>query len=470
MPIENGRFPVPAGATVAAASLAALLAVACAARAPRVQNGSASPGVSFSQVDEILRESCEHCHNADDEKGGLLMDSYASLVAGGEHGNALVPGDSAASRLMQMIEGRLKPRMPYKEDPLPRAQVELIRRWIDEGAPGPEATDGPAVARREVEIPDVKPLVPAAGAVAALAFDPLTRRIAVGTYKSVHVMALADRTWTATLKDHADLIRAVAFSPDGKRLAVAGGSSGRNGEIKIWDMTAAVPKLVSTIQGHRDSILAIAFSPDGGTIASASYDKLVKLWNVADGKVIATLKEHSDAVYAVAFMPGGTQLLSAAGDRTVKVWNVSTGKRLFTVNDSLDAVYTAAVHPSGRWFAAAGADRMIRIWAWNGDTSSGGGNTATLQSSTFAHGESVLRLAYSPDGAILASAGADRMIKLWDAATLKEKQAFEVQPDWVMGLALSADGKLLAAGRYDGTLGLYGVAGGRSGEQFVVPR
>jgi hypothetical protein len=468
---DGAGIPVqPLRATAAAASLAALLAVACAAHAPRVPGGSASSSVSFSQVDEIFDESCEHCHNADDEKGGLLMDSYASLVAGGEHGNALVPGDSAASRLMQMIEGKLKPRMPYKEDPLPRVQVELIRRWIDEGAPGPEAAGGTAVARREIEIPDVKPLVAAAGAVAALAFDPLTRRIAVGTYKSVHLMALPDRKWIATLKDHADLIRAVAFSPDGKRLAVAGGPSGRYGEIKIWDVTAAAPKVVGTIQGHRDSILAIAFSPDGATIASASYDKLIKLWNVADGKVIATLKEHSDAVYAVAFFPGGTQLLSAAGDRTVKVWNVSTAKRLFTVNDSLDAVYTAAVHPSGRSFAAAGADRTIRTWGWNADASSAGGNSAALQASTFAHGESVLRLAYSPDGAVLASAGADRVIKLWDAATLREKQAFEAQPDWVMGLALSADGKLLAAGRYDGTVGLYGLDGGRSGEQFVVPR
>ncbi len=465
----TGRFPSIAGG-ILSASLVSLQAAACATHAPQVRQSTASSAIAFNQVEAIIGESCEHCHNADDEKGGLLMDSYASLVAGGEHGNAFVPGDSGASRMMQMIEGRLKPRMPYKEDPLPRAQVELIRRWIDEGAPGPDAADAPAAPRREVEIPDVKPVVPATGAVAALAFDPLTRRVAVGTYKSVHVMTLADRTWTATLDDHADLIRAVAFSPDGTRLAAAGGPAGRYGEIKIWDVTASTPKLVSTIQGHRDSILAIAFSPDGATIASGSYDKLVKLWNVSDGKVIATLKEHSDAVYALAFMPGGTQLLSAAGDRTVKIWSVSTGKRLFTVNDSLDAVYTAAVQPSGGRFAAAGADRMIRTWAWNGNSSSPGGNTATLQASTFAHGESVLRLAYSPDGAILASAGADRVIKLWDGVTLREKQAFEPQPDWVMGLALSADGKWLAAGRYDGTLGLYSLNGGRSGEQFVVPR
>ena len=243
---------------------------------------------------------------------------------------------------------------------------------------------------------------------------------------------------------------------------MAGGPSGRYGEIKIWDMTGtAAPTLVSTLQGHTDSILAIAFSPDGATIASGSYDRLIKLWTVADGKVIATLKEHSDAVYAVAFMPGGTQLLSAAGDRTVKVWSVATGKRLFTVNDSLDAVYTAAVHPSGRSFAAAGADRMIRTWAWNADPSAGGASSSSGVGTDASGGARRLARATprpcrprhsrtaSPFSGWrirrmvrrLASAGADRVIKLWDAATLKEKQAFEPQPDWVMGLALSADGK-----------------------------
>jgi cytochrome c/WD40 domain-containing protein len=440
------------------AFLSAALAVACASRVAPTRTAPASQAVAFEQVQAILRDNCEHCHNEEKAKGGLLMSSYEAILAGGEHGSALIPGESASSRLMQMIEGKSTPRMPYKEDPLARSEIEVIRRWIDDGAAPPAEADGAPA--REFRIPEVKPTVPVAGAVAAVAFDPATRRMAVGSYKSVHLMALADRKWTGTLTGHADLVRALAFSPDGRRLAVAGGPSGRFGEIKIWDVQAAAPALVSTIQGHTDTILAVAFSPDGATIASAGYDKLVKLWEVSTGKLVATLKEHSDAVYAVAFMPGGRQLVSAAGDRTLKIWDVATGKRVVTMSDALDALYAVAVHPSGSHIAAAGADRMIRTWS----------TTGSLVASTFSHADAVLRLTYSPDGSALVSAGADRIIKVWDAVTLRETQRLEAQPDWIMGLALSTDGRWLAAGRYDGTLGLYALPAAGPGEQFVVPR
>jgi WD40 repeat protein len=226
---------------------------------------------------------------------------------------------------------------------------------------------------------------------------------------------------------------------------------------------------MTTIKGHTDSILAIAFAPDGATIASASYDRLVKVWDVATGKELSSLKEHTDAVYDVAFFPDGRQLVSAAGDRTIKLWNLQTGKRLLTVTDSLDSVYAVAVHPSGERISAAGADRMIRTWALNRTATASASPSATLLTSAFAHGDAVLGLAYAPDGSALVSAGADRVIKVWDAATLREKQLFEPQPDWVLGLALSADGKWLAAGRYDGTVGLYELGNGGAGEHFVVP-
>lgn len=445
------------------ACIAAAIAAACAARTAPPRTAATSGRVSYASVHEIFRESCEHCHNADKAKGGLLMDSYDALMKGGEHGVPVVAGQSGSSRLAQMLDGSVTPRMPYKEDPLPREQVELIRRWIDEGAPGPSASAAAPAAGSEISVPDVRPSVPVTAAAAAIAFDPLGGRIAVGGYKSVHLLSLADRKWAAALEGLTDLVRAVAFSPDGSRLAVAGGPSGRFGEIKIWDVRGASPKLASSFRGHDDTILALAFSPDGATLATASYDKLVKLWDAATGKEIRTLKEHSDAVYAIAFMPGGRQLVSSAGDRTLKVWDVGSGRRIFTLSDSLDAVYALAVHPDGTRIAAAGADRMIRTWTWNGETSA-------LAGSTFAHGDAVLGLAFSADGATLVSAGADRAIKVWDAASLREKRMLDTQPDWVMNVALSADGRWLAAGRYDGTLGLYSLGGSSPGEQFVVPR
>ena len=438
---------------------------ACAPRTGGVKSVRTAHGVSFNQVRAILRDSCEHCHNEETAEGSLVMTSYETLIAGGESGNPIVAGRSASSLLVQAIDGRVKPRMPYKEDPLSGAEIDTIRRWIDAGAPAPAAGEEEV----PVEIPDVRPAVPASGPVSAVAFDLTARRIAVGSYKSVHVLSVDDRKWVRSLDGHADLVRALAFSADGTRLAVAGGASGRIGEVRIWDVQHTPAKAIATIQGHKDAILSVAFSPDGSTIATGSYDKLVKLWDAATGKELRTFKEHSDAVYSVAFLPGGTQLVSGAGDRTLKIWDVQRGTRLFTISDALDAIYAVAVHPSGSRLAAAGADRMIRTWSLNGAVGSAAGPGAALLTSMFAHGESVLGLAYSADGDTLVSAGADRTIKIWDGSTLAEKRRLETQSDWVLGLALSRDGHWLAAGRYDGTLGLYSLANGGAGEQFAVP-
>ena len=440
--------------------------IACAPKAGGVKSVRATEGVSFGQVRAILRDSCEHCHDEETAEGSLVVKSYDTLIAGGESGSPIVPGKSASSLLVQAIEGRVKPRMPYKEDPLPASEIDTIRRWIDAGAPGPSSATEEEV---KVEIPDIRPAVPVRGPVSAVAFDVTTRRVAAGSYKAVQILSVGDRTWSRSLDGHADLVRALAFSADGTRLAAAGGASGREGEVRIWDVQRTPARAIATIQGHKDAILCVAFSPDGSTIATGSYDKLVKLWDAATGKELRTLKEHSDAIYSVSFLPGGKQLVSGAGDRTLKVWDVPSGRRLVTISDALDAVYAVAVHPSGSKLAAAGADRMIRTWAWTGDAASNAGPVATLLKSAFAHADAVLGLAYSPDGTALVSAGADRTIKIWDASTLGEKRLLEPHPDWVLGLALSGDGRWLAAGRYDGTLGLYSLTNDEAGEQFVLP-
>lgn len=425
---------------------------------------AAAPAVSFIQVKEVIDERCLACHGARKAKGGLRLDTYELLMKGGDSGEAIVPGRSADSLFVQLLEGTARPRMPYREHPLPQDQIALVRRWVDAGAraPGPNEIAASAGA---AALPDVKPTVPVIAAAASIAFDPSGGRLAAGAYRTVHVMDVARRAWVARLDGHADLVRAVAFSPDGQWLAAAGGEPSRSGEIKIWN--AASGALVRTIRGHADAIYAIAFSPSSDRLASGSYDRLVKIWEVATGEEVRTLKEHSDAVFAVSFMPGGTRVVSAAGDRTIKIWDVTTGRRIFTISEPLDAVYGLAIHPRGTEIAAAGADRIVRTWTWSDGAA--GAPLATLRRSTFAHADAVLGLAYSSDGTTLVSTGADRIVKVWDAETLRERQALDLQPDWVMGLALSADGKWLALGRYDGSVGLYDLAAGVRAQHFTVP-
>src|SRR5687768_724928 len=128
-------------AAVAAAGIAAMSAAACASRAGAARSAPAVHRVSFSQVRAILRDSCEHCHNDETAENSLVMKSYDTLIAAGDSGSPVVPGKSASSLLVQAIEGRVKPRMPYEEDPLSALEIDTIRRWIDGGAPGPSAAE-----------------------------------------------------------------------------------------------------------------------------------------------------------------------------------------------------------------------------------------------------------------------------------------------------------------------------------------
>ncbi|MFN0111386.1 MAG: eIF2A-related protein [Blastocatellia bacterium] len=413
------------------------------------------------QIEPLLLEKCVACHNHTTRKGDLNLESYAGLMNGGKRGAAIVRGKSSESLLVKMIEGTVKPRMPLGDE-LSADEIKLIKAWIDAGAVGPNAamakaeTVSPEIART-LAIPDIKPKVAVKAAVSSLSFAKDNSLLAVGGYQEVELLNARDGRSVAKLVGHANQVRSVAFSPNGKLLAAAGGNPSQFGEVKIWDVVAR--KELLTIRGHRDNIFSIDFSPDGKLLATCSYDKMVKLWDVATGNEIKNLKDHTDAVFAVAFSPAnssGRQLLaSASADRTVKIWDVETGVRLYTFSDSLDSVNSIAFHPSGKFLAGAGADRIIRIWEI--------GSTEGRQvKSLIAHEDAINVIAFSPDGKTLASAAADKSLKLWDAANLEELHSAEKQSDWIFSLSFGPDGKRLAVGRYDGSIGFYDPATGKN--------
>jgi WD40 repeat protein len=384
----------------------------------------------------VFSANCAGCHNATVKMGGFDMQARGAFA------KVVRPGKSGESRLFQMLTGQVKPAMPMGGRPLAAAELDAVRRWIDVGAPPltirqPAAPVRSAAPRKTVKV-----------GIHALAWRPDGELLALGGYREVR---LVDRAGGAigTLGGHADMVRALAFSPDGKRLAAAGGMPAQAGEVKIWDVESRT--LLRTLPGHADCIYAVAFAP-GGRIATSSYDKLVKLWDADSGREVRTLKDHIDAVYALSFTPDGKRLVSAAADRTVKVWDPATGQRLYTLSDSQDALSTAVISPDGGKVAAAGLDKTIRIWSL-------GERSGRLLDSLIAHEEGIVKLAWSPDGRLLASSAGDRSVKIFRASDLAELKSLSGQPDWVMSLAFSPDGSRLAAGRFDGSFELFDMKG-----------
>jgi WD40 repeat protein len=264
------------------------------------------------------------------------------------------------------------------------------------------------------------------------------------------------------LPDFQGRVTALAFSRAGL-LAVAFGETGKSGTVRVFDLTtgAPIPSVpAAEFSAHKDAIYGLAFSPDGKRLATAGYDRTIKLWDTGQKTPRLTLTDHSDTVYSVAFSPDGRLLASAAADRAVKLWDVATGKRLYTLGEPTDWVYAVAWHPDGKTLAAAGVDKSIRLWEATPD----GGR---LIRSVFAHERAVTRLEFSPDGKQLFSAGEDRVIKEWDVSRLVETHVFPRQPDAILAFALRPDGKQLAVGRFDGTALFFDTAPGSAGSAFL---
>ncbi len=171
----------------------------------------------------------------------------------------------------------------------------------------------------------------------------------------------------AKLTGHGDWVLALTFSPDGKWLA----SGGYDGTVKIWEISSGkklvdvpvkAPTMPNTDPPPPNVIHSLAFSPDGKTLAVGGSDATIHVLNAADGKIVRSMPGHTSTVTALAFHPTGTVLVSASKDRTVRLWNPTNGQALKTLEGHTAWVEGVTFVAQGTRLASVGADATVRLW------------------------------------------------------------------------------------------------------------
>ena len=477
-----------------------LSAVSASAQAPKKDEGiDPSKPVSFyKHIRPIFQAQCNGCHQPAKKKGDYIMTEFAALLKGGEEAVAVVPGKAAESNLLKLIkpDAHGKVEMPQKADALHATQIALIERWINEGA----KDDTPASAKAQYDMAH-PPVYVTAPAVTSVEYSPDGAMIAVAGYHEVLVHQADGSGLVARLVGLAERIQKLAWSPDGKKIAVTGGSPARMGEIQIWDVAAKKLELSKSLTF--DTIYGASWSPDGKQLAFGCADNAVRAIDTATGKETLFMGGHSDWVLDTVWGVDGKHVVSCGRDMSVKLTEVATMRFVDNVTSITPGalkggVQVLARHPQRNEVLIGGTDGVPAIYRMERLTKRVIGDNANLIRKFPAMQGRIFGVDFAPDGKrIVAGAsfegtgavniysseydntmpdavkklvetvnGKGKELDDWIVKDVKQLSSTPL-PSGVFSVTFSPDGKNIAAAGQDGHIRLIDAATGKIAKEFV---
>jgi hypothetical protein len=420
-------------------------------------------------VQPLLRQRCGTCHNANDKKGGLAVDSYATIMAGGSSGTVLEGGAPDASYLWQLVNHESEPKMPPNADKLPEAELAVIKKWIEGGlleTSGSTAKIKKQMAVAKIEVSTERPAeiaIPQAylgdsqlvtsrpNAVTALATSPWAPIAAVSSFKQIAIYNVATLELLGVLPFPEGQAEILKFSRNGSLLMAGGGRGGASGKVVLFDVKTGAR--VAEVGDEYDVVLAADVSPDHSQVALGGPKKMLRVYSVETGELMYETKKHTDWVTAIEFSPDG--VLLASGDRAngLVVWEAFTGRPFQDLLGHQAAITDVSWRPDSNVVASSSEDGTIRLWEMNNGT----------QIKAWNH-SGVAAMDYIRDGRII-STGRDRVVRLWNGDGAQERE-FAGMTDLGMEVAFDAESNRVLGGDWSGIVRVWNAADGAAIGQF----
>jgi tRNA A-37 threonylcarbamoyl transferase component Bud32 len=336
--------------------------------------------------------------------------------------------DNVPAGVAQIVT-RLMAKLPAERFSTPAALVEALEQLAVSGYAGAGRT-APALVetRRFASLED---------AACAVCFDVAGAFLAAaGRDRSVVIYDFAAGAVVRTLPAQSQDVRALAYAPDGSRLASAAGLT-----LRLWEPSEA--RELRRFGGHSGTIKCLAFTGDGTRLVSGSDDKTARVWDLQGGHEALRLR-HGASVTCLAVVPPLDAVLTGSRDETLRLWDLRQGQEVRHFSGGGGAVLAVAVAPAGRHAASAHFDTTVRLW----DVMNGRAVRRFI-----GHKQMVSALAFTPDGRRLVSAGQDQTLRLWDVATGTELGRLQGRAA-INALALHPGGRHVVSAGADGALGV----------------